>query len=104
MVLKPDQKIQCEPGTMCYSSNDVQADVKLGGFARVLVDGSLFKNIYKNKGQQLGYVGITANFPATIIPINMDTFGGGGIACKSLCSLHYDYDYTALKYGKSCLH
>ena len=54
----------------------------MGGFARVMVDGSLFKSLYKNKSQQPGFVGITANFPATIIPINLETFGGGGIACK----------------------
>jgi len=78
--LAPDQKVQCEPGTMVYCSNEVKANVKLAGFARILVDGSFFKDIYHNKGNEPGYVGFTANFPGTIIPINLDE-NGGSIAC-----------------------
>lgn len=50
----------------------------------MLVDGSFFKDIYTNSSTtEVGYVGFTANFPGTIIPINLDE-NGGSIACESL--------------------
>ncbi len=59
----------------------MKAGIKLGGFARILVDGSFFKDQYHNKGNAPGYVGFIANFPGTIIPINLDE-NGGSFACK----------------------
>jgi len=87
--LMPGQKVQCEPGTMVYCSNDVKAEVKFGGIGRFLTDGTFIKDIYHNTGSTPGYVGFTANFPGTIIPVNLDEMGGS-IACVHetfLCAL-----------------
>lgn len=81
IVLQPNQKIQCEPGSMCYSSNDCQAEVKLGGIGRLITEGDIFKSIYHNKANSVGFVGLTGNFPSSIIPLNLDAMGGS-ILCK----------------------
>lgn len=52
----------------------------MGGIGRFLTDGSLFKDFYHNKGNAPGYVGLSANYPANVIPVNLDEMGGS-IAC-----------------------
>lgn len=39
-----------------------------------------FKAIYHNKSAMVGYVGLSAGYPATIIPIDLTPYG-----CKILC-------------------
>ena len=83
-------------------SDGSKINVKIGGFGRLLTEGNLFKDIYHNAGKcegnrcylchffstnsttgsQAGFIGITANYPATVIPINMEEFGGE-IHCNS---------------------
>lgn len=79
--LPAGQAIQAEPGTMCYMSDGIKMSAKLGGIGRVLTGSGLFKVLLNNKKMQPGYVGLTANIPATIIPLNMDMFEGA-IRCK----------------------
>lgn len=76
IILAPEQKIQIEPGTMNYMSDEVVAETKIGGFGRLITEGNIFKSIYTNKSKSPGYIGVTANFPATIIPMNLDRLGG----------------------------
>jgi len=76
IILNHDQKIQAEPGTMTYMSDGVAAETKIGGFGRLITEGNIFKSLYHNKTQSPGYIGLTANFPATIIPMNLDRLGG----------------------------
>lgn len=79
--LAPGQSIQTEPGTMCYASDGVKLKVKIGGFTRLLSGESLFKAVWNNTTSQPGYVALTPNIPATIIPINLDQMGGS-VKCK----------------------
>ena len=46
-----------------------------------MTDGTFVKDFYHNTDSQPGFVGFTANFPGTIIPINLDE-NGGSIACE----------------------
>jgi len=80
-VLQVDQKIQCEPGSMCYTSDGVKQSVKLGGIGRLITEGNIFKSLYHNQAKKEGYVGVTADFPATLIPLNLDNMQGQ-IVCK----------------------
>lgn len=73
--------MQLEPGAMCYMSEDCKLSTQFGGFSRMLTEGDIFKQKCHNNGPKHGYIGITANIPATIIPINLDTMGGS-IKCK----------------------
>jgi len=81
VILQPDKKIQCEPGAMIYTADKVKQQIKLGGIGRLVSGESIFKSIYHNQSSQAGYVGLTANFPATIIPLDLSTTGGE-ILCK----------------------
>ena len=55
--------------------------VKLGGFGRFLSGEGLVKANWKNTGSGPGYIGLTPNIPATIIPVNLEA-EGGSIKCK----------------------
>jgi len=76
LKLKPGQKVQIEPGTMCYMSERCKIAVKLAGIGRILMDGSLMKGLIENMDNtNPGYVGITANNPGNIVPVNLDLMG-----------------------------
>mmetsp|Transcript_6498 Transcript_6498/g.13870 ORF Transcript_6498/g.13870 Transcript_6498/m.13870 type:complete len:265 (+) Transcript_6498:50-844(+) len=77
----PGASIQAEPGTMAFGSKDMKQTVKLGGFGRLMSGEGLVKACWKNKGSEMGYIGLTPNIPATIIPVNLDA-EGGSIKCK----------------------
>ena len=47
----------------------------------ILTEGDLFKALFQNKSSQVGFIGLTPNYPAQVIPINLDNFGGK-IVCK----------------------
>ena len=66
---------------MVYMNDGAKFSVKMGGFGRLLTEGNIFKAIVENKAPGRGFVGFTSNFPASIIPINLDAIGGL-IKCK----------------------
>lgn len=70
--------------------------VKLAGIGRILMDGSLMKALYKNHGAQDANVGLTANFPATIIPINLSGMNNK-IKCKRDAFLAAFDDHCKIK-------
>jgi len=76
ITLPPGQGLQGEPGSMCYQSNGITLKVKIGGLGRALFDGNIFKDQFTNETQQPGYIGLTAPFPATIVPMDLRRFGG----------------------------
>jgi uncharacterized protein (AIM24 family) len=83
--LQPDQEIIASPGTMMHMSNDVKMVSKMGGLwsgiGRMGGGESAFKVHFKNSGNEVGYIGLTPNFPARVVPINLDE-SGGEILCK----------------------
>lgn len=81
ITLAPGQAVQSETGAMCYASDQVKQQTKMGGIGRLVTGEGLFKNQYKNNGSAPGYVGLTAPIPATLIPINLDALDGT-IKCK----------------------
>lgn len=60
---------------MCYMSDGCKNDVKFGGIGRALTEDSIFKELTHNTSTKQGFVGYTANFPATIIPLNLKELG-----------------------------
>jgi uncharacterized protein (AIM24 family) len=83
--LQPGQEVLVEPGAMIYTSNDVKSTVRARGLISSIKSSmggeSLFKIHWKNNGSEVGYIGVSPDFPATIIPINMQQYPGG-ILCK----------------------
>lgn len=79
--LEPGQEVQLEPGAMIYSSDGVDAKVRMGGLSRIILEGQFVKVVYKNNTQKPGFVGISSNFPGTVIPFNLSTLNNQ-IMCK----------------------
>lgn len=76
LKLAPGQKIQVEPGVMCYMSEGCKETVKLANFSRMIMEGDVCKGFYENKSSNPGYIGLTSNLPGNIIPVNLDAMGG----------------------------
>ena len=70
---------------MMHMSNDIKMVSKMGGLwagmGRMGGGESAFKVHFKNSGNQPGYIGLTPNFPARIVPINLAD-SGNEILCK----------------------
>lgn len=81
--LSAGQSIQAEPGTMVLASDKMKQKTKFGGFGRMLSGESIVKSTWTNKGDEAGFVSLTPNEPANIIPINLDEESGGMMKCKN---------------------
>lgn len=77
MTLPPGEQVVTEVGTFLFGSPDIQTNVELTlcakgteGCQRILGGESCVKVVLKNDGAD-GFVGITPNFPAKIMPIQV---------------------------------
>ena len=82
--LKPGQAVQGEPGSMIYANKDLTIEAKMAGLGRMLTQGAFAKVLYKNVGSHEGFIGMASNYPADIVPFNLDSMGGS-ILCKDEC-------------------
>lgn len=80
--IAPGQSIQAEPGVMVIASEKMKQKTKFGGFGRMLSGESIVKSTWKNKGDEQGFISLTPNSPACVIPVNLDE-EGGVMKCKS---------------------
>eukprot|EP00747_Dinoflagellata_sp_TGD_P198697 gnl/TRDRNA2_/TRDRNA2_71764_c1_seq1.p1 gnl/TRDRNA2_/TRDRNA2_71764_c1~~gnl/TRDRNA2_/TRDRNA2_71764_c1_seq1.p1 ORF type:complete len:250 (-),score=36.44 gnl/TRDRNA2_/TRDRNA2_71764_c1_seq1:109-858(-) len=84
MTLSPGESCWAEPGCMIYCDNEVRSQVDAGNdgcfgmFKRVCCAGdSLFRTHWKNTdGAKSTVVVFGANFPAKVIPVNLDEWRG----------------------------
>ena len=72
----PGTNVVSEPGTMLYKSTNMKSSVECGSCQRVCVGESICKAIQTNSGTTDGFVGLTPNVPAKIVPINLSDVGG----------------------------
>lgn len=79
--LERGQEIQSEPGVMVLASVDMKQKTRFGGFGRLLSGEGLAKCTWKNEGSARGFVSLTPNTPANIIPVNLD-LENGSFKCK----------------------
>ena len=57
---------------MLFMSSDIKADTSCMGCCNRVMTGEACLNVtYENNGNDPGYLGLTPNFPAKIIPINL---------------------------------
>jgi uncharacterized protein (AIM24 family) len=54
----------------------MKEQVRLGGIGRLLSGESIFKSTWKNGGSSPGWIALTPNMPASIIPLDLDRTGG----------------------------
>lgn len=79
--MKPGMSIQSEPGTLLHRSEQISVKTKIGslarGVARSAVGGeSMVKLKFVNDTDKNQSLGLTPNFPAKIIPLDLTKFSG----------------------------
>jgi uncharacterized protein (AIM24 family) len=75
-------------GAFMFSSVGIKTEQECGNCSRTLVGESCCKTIFENTTSSEGYVGLTPNFPAKIIPINLSTVGQKLIAKSGAYMCH----------------
>jgi uncharacterized protein (AIM24 family) len=80
VTLKTGESVATEPGSMMYMSSDIKSSVACGSCSRLCVGEAICKSIYTNQGSADGFVALTPNFPAKIIPVDLSTIKGKLIA------------------------
>lgn len=79
-----------EPGTFLMSTEDVKLTITCDGFCSKLCTGeNPMTAVLKNEGSDDGYIGLTPNYPANIIPISLRE---GGITAKKGAYMTSDSD------------
>jgi uncharacterized protein (AIM24 family) len=81
-TVSPGQTVTTEVGSFFFGSGDIETTVELTCFGpggctegcnRICGGESCAKMLLTNKGAQEGFVGLTPNFPAKIIPLKFGT-------------------------------
>lgn len=78
--VKPGQKVECEPGSLMVMSSDMKTNVACGSCSRIFAGEGICKVTYTNGGSTNGFVGLTPNFPAKVVPVQLGSVGGKLIA------------------------
>lgn len=95
--LKPNSYVSTDPGTMVHMSAGLKPNIHTAGgcgqaCARCCIAGeSLLRVKYQNNSPEDQLIGLTPNFPARIIPIDLSKHGGG-VTVKSkafLCAIDH---------------
>jgi len=78
-MLEPSEAIQTEPGSMMFMSPSIKTDVECdpcAGCIRKLAGEDFVKVALTNEGGDAAYVGLTPNYPAKVVPIELSQIGG----------------------------
>ena len=70
--VQPGEAVKCEPGTMMHMDPRFKSDVELQpmcGCKSACAGESCVKVTYTNSGDTPGYLGLTPNFPAKVVPL-----------------------------------
>ncbi|EGD80130.1 hypothetical protein PTSG_10404 [Salpingoeca rosetta] len=111
VVLNPNDAVTAEPGTMVHMSSGLKPDVHLGGgcgqaCTRSCCAGeSFFRVKYQNNTETTQHIGLTPNFPAKIVPVNLAEFGGRitiksrAFMCAHNCEPTFSYRFAGIGAG-----
>ncbi len=73
------ETVSSEPGTMMYMSEFIASDTECGGCLNRCCSGeSCCTMTFHNDQEQLGFVGLTPNFPSKVIPVELKSESVGG--------------------------
>lgn len=81
------ETVTTEVGTFFFGSGDIKTDVEFTccrggeGCQRICGGESCVKLLLTNEGSQEGYVGLTPNFPAKIIPLKVRKIARNRLSC-----------------------
>lgn len=75
IMVKPGERVVSEPGSMMFMSSDVKTSMECGNFSRTFTGESCCKSIFTNTGSKNGFIALTPNFPAKVLPISLPNYG-----------------------------
>ena len=83
--LAGNEMVYSEPGTMMFMSDYVKGDTECGGCLQRCCSGeSCCTMRLENTQQELGFVGLTPNFPSKVIPVDLSSpMVNGTLQCKA---------------------
>ncbi|GMI16164.1 hypothetical protein TrLO_g5329 [Triparma laevis f. longispina] len=82
--LAGSEQVYSEPGTMMYMSTYVKSDTECGGCLNRCCSGeSCCTMIMTNTQEELGFVGLTPNFPAKVIPVDLGAINENYLHCQA---------------------
>lgn len=73
--VNPGDRIEASPGSMLMLSSDISTNVECGKCTRVCTGETLCKVIFTNKGASEGFVALTPDFPAKVVPVELSRVG-----------------------------
>jgi uncharacterized protein (TIGR00266 family) len=81
IAVSPGMTVITEPSTMCYVGNKMEPSIQVGGCFDAwkrshCSDESFFRLAYTNNSKEPKPIGLTPNFPAKIIPIDLSVYSG----------------------------
>jgi len=82
VALKPGESVQSEPGAMMMMSPQVKTSAGCGACTRLLTGETCCIVSYTNEGNADGFVSLTPNFPAKVVPVHLPNVKGKFIAKK----------------------
>ena len=71
IALKPGESVQSEPGAMMMMSPSIKTDVNCGAPTRCCTGETCCVTPFENKGKEDGFVSLTPNFPAKVVPLHL---------------------------------
>jgi uncharacterized protein (AIM24 family) len=71
----PKGRVECEPGSMLLMSGDIGTSVECGSCGRLCTGETLCKVVFTNEGKDEGFVALTPNYPAKVVPCNLTKLG-----------------------------
>jgi len=76
-MLEPTESLFTEPGSMMFMGSEIDTNVECGcgGIVRVMSGEPCVKVELSNTGGSPAYVGLTPNFPAKIVPVELSQSG-----------------------------
>jgi uncharacterized protein (AIM24 family) len=77
VLLEPSETLNTEPGSMMFMSPGVETEVECGpgGCVRKCAGEAFVKVGLTNGNQDAAYVGLTPNYPAKVVPVELSQMG-----------------------------
>lgn len=76
VAVPPGGRVECEPGSMLMMSEDMSTSVECGSCGRLCTGETLCKVVFTNKGTNEGFLALTPNYPAKVVPQNLTNMNG----------------------------
>jgi len=104
--MQPEESLLAEPGIMVFADPEIDKEINFGCAdcctRTCCANESLVRVHWHNNGERPAVIAFTPKFPAKVLPVNLDEFGGE-LFVKSgafMCSMDPDIEFDIEKAGK----